>query len=124
MAVSPLKNKKSNQQKSPGFTLIEVLIAMAVLGIALLAITRVVGISIKDNTYINTKNLADWVAIDISAKVRSGIIDINAQGNTQNGIKQIFNTAFPWELTIIKLGDVHMQKVTIVVYDSTRKDTK
>lgn len=119
MAVLPLKNK--NKRNARGFTLIEVLIAMAILGIALLAVTRAVGFAVKSNVYVNEKSFADWVAVDISAKVRAGIINIKAAGNTQNGSKQIMNHTFIWQLTSLKLADMPINKVNIRIYNEKQK---
>jgi general secretion pathway protein I len=53
-----------------GFTLIEVLIALAVIALALLALTRTAGIAVRSHDALRERVLADWVAANVLAETR------------------------------------------------------
>jgi len=61
----------SLRKKSRGFTLLEVLIALGVLGIALGSITQSIGNTINNVSYLRDKTFAHWVGMNHIAEVRS-----------------------------------------------------
>ncbi len=62
---------KKKRSKSSGFTLLEVLIALGVLGIALGAITQSIGSTINNAGYLRDKTFAHWVGMNRIAELRS-----------------------------------------------------
>ena len=109
-----MKNKR-------GFTLIEVLIALAILAIALLAVTRTVSSAVKDNTYLRDKTLAHWVAIDVAAKVQMGLINVQAYSGTQSGTETILKRTFFWQASGAALTDFPALQVTVRISDQQQK---
>ncbi|HLB58283.1 MAG TPA: type II secretion system minor pseudopilin GspI, partial [Gammaproteobacteria bacterium] len=61
-----------------GFTLIEVLIALAILSIALTAIIQSTSQNIKDTLYLQNKTIAIWVGSELIAEVEAGILKVPA----------------------------------------------
>jgi len=57
--------------KSRGFTLLEVLIALGVIGIALGAITQSIGSTINNAGYLRDKTFAHWVGMNRIAELRA-----------------------------------------------------
>ena len=55
---------------SSGFTLIEVLIALVVIALALLALTRTAGIEVRAHDALRERTLAGWVAANVLAETR------------------------------------------------------
>ena len=53
-----------------GFTLIEVLIALAVIALALLGLTRVAALQVRDFDALRERTLAVWVASNVLAETR------------------------------------------------------
>jgi general secretion pathway protein I len=53
-----------------GFTLIEVLIALVVIALALLALTRTAGIEVRAHDALRERTLAGWVAANVLAETR------------------------------------------------------
>ena len=64
------------RMKNNGFTLIEVLIALAILSIALTAIIQSTSQNIKDTLYIQNKTIANWVGSEIIAETEAGILKV------------------------------------------------
>lgn len=60
-----------------GFTLIEVLVALAILGIAMTAIIKVASQNIRDTHYLQQKVMATWVAARIINEARAGLINLS-----------------------------------------------
>ncbi len=51
-------------RRARGFTLIEVLVALAVVAVAMAALIKVAGDNTRDTAYLKEKTLAHWVATD------------------------------------------------------------
>jgi len=66
-----------NVKKSPkGFTLIEVLVAVAILAIALTAIIKATSQNIRDTRYLQDKEIATWVAAETLNEALAGVIKL------------------------------------------------
>ena len=63
-------------KKNQGFTLIEILIALAILSISLTAIIKATSQNIKDTLYLQDKTIANWVAVNIMNEARLGLIKL------------------------------------------------
>lgn len=53
-----------------GFTLLEVLVALAVVALALLALTRTASLGVRDFDGLRERSLAGWVAANVLAETR------------------------------------------------------
>ncbi len=107
--------------KRQGFTLIEVLIAVAVLAIALLAVLRAIEVSIGNSQYLKQKTVAHWVAMNTLAEVRAGVILLPTAGATQRGSDKMLGKDYPWEITARNLSDLPIMKLQVKVFNSNRK---
>ena len=76
-----------------GFTLIETLVALAILAIALLAINIAINNNIINLNYLNEKTGALLVAQDVIAQARIHQIEIPSQGNMR-----MLNYMYTWSL--------------------------
>ena len=59
-----------------GFTLIEVLVALAILSIALTAIIKTTAQNIKDTRYLQDKQIATWIGTEALNEARAGFIKL------------------------------------------------
>lgn len=59
-----------DSQSCSGFTLIEVLIALAVVAIALLALTRAASVQVQSFDALRERTLAGWVAANVLTETR------------------------------------------------------
>ena len=99
------------------FTLIEVLVALAVLAISLAAALRVGETGTSAFTAVRLRLLADWVASDCLAELRArrewppvGVTEGNAQ---QAGI------AFRWRQSVTETANPQFRRVAVTVREST-----
>ncbi|MBL4647677.1 MAG: type II secretion system minor pseudopilin GspI [Gammaproteobacteria bacterium] len=107
--------------KQRGFTLIEVLIAVVILGIALLAITKLTQQAIVNSNYLQDKTTAGLVAKNILAKARSAVIALPQTGAQTSGeIKMLMKTWY-WTLAVNASDDIYMAKLIVNVYDSQQR---
>lgn len=68
-----------------GFTLLEVLVAVAVLGVALAALIKVGSQHADNSAYLRDRTHAHWVAMNVMAGLRGGLSE-PAVGTRQGGL--------------------------------------
>lgn len=86
-------------KSTAGFTLIEVLIALAILAIALVAIIKVSGQSIEESYAIKQKLAAHWVAMNALARVQTGLVDL-AKDSNPSGDESMLGENWLWKIAV------------------------
>ena len=94
-----------------GFTLIEVLIALAIMAIALTALVKASSFDVKDANYLKQKNISAWVASNINTQLQTGFLAASSQQGTEN----LFRQNWPWQVKRSKTADTSVDKLTIIV---------
>jgi len=61
---SSMQDKDARFHAFAGFTLIEVMVALAIVALALVATSRSLGVTVNNQSYLETKVIATWVAED------------------------------------------------------------
>lgn len=64
------------KNKSAGFTLIEVLVALAIISIALSAVIKTTSQNIRDTLYLHNKMIAHWVGLNVINETRAGLLKL------------------------------------------------
>lgn len=67
---------KQPLQSSHGLTLIEVLIALAIIGIAMTAVIKATSQNILSTSYLQNKTVAMWVGQQVMNEVRAGLVKL------------------------------------------------
>jgi len=98
---------------SRGFTLLEVLVALAIIGIALTALIKVTGQSADSTTAIEQRIRARWVAQNHIALARARK-DFPDAGDTQ-GQAQMNGVSFGWRQRITETPNRNFRKMEISV---------
>ena len=75
--------KAASQNKSKGFTLVEVLVALLILAIVMLAVGVASSNAIRDTTRIKQHMLAPWVAENVLTQMQIGEISVPTSGDIQ-----------------------------------------
>ncbi len=105
--------------KQPGFTLLEVLVALAVLAIAMAAAIKVTAENIDNIRYLRDRTLAHWVAMNV-------LTDIQVREEWPNlgkkeGSAMMAEREWFWSLNVSDTIDDELRRLEIQVY-SNRED--
>lgn len=100
-------------RKAPGFTLIEVLIALAILSIALTAVIKSTAQSIKNTLYLQNKSIAIWLAEDILNQVQLGLIKPTSEKST--GQSNALSQKWRWNVELSATENNHIKKIRVTV---------
>ncbi|MCF6225687.1 MAG: type II secretion system minor pseudopilin GspI [Xanthomonadales bacterium] len=107
MKIPPLK------QLPRGFTLLEVLIAMVVIGIALLALASTGSKQVNQLQQLQQQTLAHWVAQNVITEFR--LASIHPPGET-SGIEKMGQQNWYWLLNAAAASDPLLLRLDVQVY--------
>ena len=111
MAISPAKNCHK------GLTLIEVLVALAIVSIAITAIIKAASENIRSTNYLQTKTIALWVAQEVTNEVRAGIIKSPGLGQPVRQSTTMLQQRWYWELSEEATANTVIKRVIVKVYN-------
>lgn len=95
-----------------GFTLIEVLLALAIIAIALTALISVTARNVENTQRLKEKTLRHWVAVQGLTMVQLGLIKVIAdQDNTEKTI--LFGQSWYWRVRRSISPIAHVEQITI-----------
>lgn len=100
--------------KTHGFTLIEVLVAMAILAVALAAANRASGLAINHNIEIKHRILADMVAQN---RLALHVANDDWKSGLFSGSEQQAGIIFKWKEEITSTPNPAFMKVVVTVQD-------
>lgn len=92
-----------------GFTLLEVLVAVAVLAIALSAAVSSVGAAARDLHHLRARTFGSWVALNVMHEVQLGLLPLDRLTGTQRMAGQ----AFRWEARLERSDDAYVWRVQV-----------
>jgi len=109
-------------QSSPrGFTLLEILVALAVLSIVILGFLRSNSVMIANAEYLRQKTLADWVAMNRATEIR--LADQWLGGEGIEGVDLMGDSRWRWQATGKLSPDPEVQIVTIEIRPADRQSS-
>jgi general secretion pathway protein I len=97
-----------------GFTLIEVLLALAVISIALTALLKATSQNTTVTDRIKQKSIGDWVAMQGIASLQLGLVNLTLNQESTQSIKMAGQLWF-WRAMITPTDMQHVQKITVRV---------
>lgn len=101
------------RRSESGLTLIEVLIALAILSIALTAVIKSASQNIRTTLYLQNRTIATWVATDVMNSIRAGVI------KPQNDLTeedQTLGQHWQWKATVNPTPNPRIKKIIVDVY--------
>ena len=109
------------RDNAAGFTLVEVLVALAVLSLALIAALRASSISVSNSSEIRDRLLAGWVAQNRLAehRARRDWLPVGVyQGDAVQGGKQ-----FRWEEKVVSTQNTQFLRLEVRVFATEHPET-
>lgn len=111
--------KKILKPVKQGFTLFEVMIALAILSIAMIAGLVTTSTVLERTVYVERKILGHWVGMNILNKLQLKMLKEELDVIKSSGIENLRGIDFNWDLTIekIKLVDEDILDVKVDIYE-------
>lgn len=109
-----------NNTKS-GFTLIEVLLALAVIAIALTALLKATSQNTVFTQRLKEKSISHWVAMQGVASIQLGLVVIALNQESTQPMTMAGKTWY-WRALILPTGVKHMQQISIKVSQKEAAD--
>ena len=105
-----------------GFTLIEILVALAVVAVAMAAASRSVGASIDAQQQLKLRLVAGWVAENRLAEHHSGNAWLDL--GTREGQAQMANESFVWSETTSSTPNPKFRRIDVAVRPSGAPESR
>ena len=96
-----------------GFTLIEVLIALAVLAIAMAAVIKVSASNTSNTAYLKEKSIAHWIAVNKANELR--LAENWPSVGTKKGSVVMAKQEWRWQLKVSNTPDKNIRRMDIEV---------
>jgi len=100
-----------------GFTLVEVLIALAVVAIALLALVRAAGVQVQSFDALRERTLAGWVAANVVTEAR--LASAFPPLGSSDGHMQVGGRDWRWQREVQATRDAEIRRIDVRVYLGT-----
>jgi general secretion pathway protein I len=99
--------------RTRGFTLIEVLVALAIAAIGLAAVLAVVTNSARNSVYLRDKTFASWIAQNRITELRLGTTMPSV--DKTNGDLEFAGQKWKWEQTVTQTDVAGMRRIDVAV---------
>ncbi len=104
-----------------GFTLLEVLISLAILTIALGAIVQTTANSTNNLSHLVNKSFAHWVALNKATELQ--VEEKWPAAGTQTGRYEMANREWYWSIKISETNDIYVRKMEISVSEENNQES-
>lgn len=103
------------RRANKGFTLIEVILALLIFGISLLAITRAMGQSARSLEHIQQKNYAHWVAKNATNQLLLGLEGNYLSVGQEQGEMRMGHDEYQWHSRVEPSEDLSVWAIHVTV---------
>ncbi len=104
-----------------GFTLLEVLISLAILTIALGAIVQTTANSTNNLSHLVNKSFAHWVALNKATELQ--VEEKWPATGTQTGRYEMANREWYWSIKISETNDAYVRKMEISISEESNQES-
>lgn len=109
---------KNCLKRQAGLTLIEVLLALAIVGIAMTAVIKAASQNIKSTAYLQNKTIAMWVGQQVINEVRAGLIELDSSSRNQKLTTDMFGHDWYWQMEQSETPNKNIKKITVSVFEN------
>jgi general secretion pathway protein I len=107
-----------------GLTLIEVLIALAIVSIALTAVIKATAQNIQSTAYLQKKTIAMWVGQQVLNEARAGVITLTADTEADKQSTNMLGQEWYWQASQANTGNPRIKQISVKVFaDDTEAAT-
>jgi len=96
-----------------GFTLLEILVALAILGIVMISAVKTSGSATKNAAYLKERTLAHWVAMNRATDLQ--VDRAWVKPGSSDGVVIMANREWRWQETAAETADKDLRRVEIKV---------
>jgi general secretion pathway protein I len=114
-------NHFKNNFRNKGFTLLEVLVALAILAIALAAAIKVSIENTENIRYLRDKTLAHWVAMNVITEIQ--IMEKWPRLGKQEGSAMMAEREWFWQMKISETEEKELRRLDVQVYYDDQNET-
>lgn len=114
-------NMKQHAEKEPGFTLLEVLIALVILALAFTTSFMALSASARHLLSLQDKTAAQWVGLNVIARAQLGIMQVPQGSGTTSGTDKMFDSDWSWMLSVTPTPDVNTSRLIVSVGKGARQ---
>jgi general secretion pathway protein I len=104
-----------NSKNVAGLTLIEVLIALAIVAIAMTAVIKAASQNIRATTYLQDKTIATWVGQQVLNEVRVGTLNLPGDDKL-NQMTNMLGREWTWEASQVQTANKRIYKIEVNVF--------
>lgn len=108
-------------RKDAGMTLIEVLIALAIIGIALTAVIKATSQNIRATNYLQNKTIALWVGRNIMSEIQLGVMKVGGPEGEHQEQTTLGQNWF-WHAEVENTANARIKRIRVRVYQSEPED--
>lgn len=105
--------KQTKPSNIVGFTLVETLIALAIIAVALTAAILTLQTTSRHQHELETKTMGHWVAGNILAQARLKLIQLPAYPDYQQGQMKMFSQVWYWQGSVQVIAGLKQWVVTV-----------
>lgn len=104
-------------KKQQGLTLIEVLIALAIVSIAMTAVIKAASQNIRSTAYLQKKTIALWVAEEVINETRAHRLNIGDSSGNQRLTTEMLGKDWYWQKEEEATANPRIKKIIVTVYE-------
>jgi general secretion pathway protein I len=100
-------------RKNRGFTLIEVMVALAIVAIGMVAVIQAVGQTASNAAYLRDKTVAHWIAMNQLTLMRLGLAPA-AEGKSSGDV-EMADQRWKWSAEVTQTPVASMKRIDVAV---------